>query len=189
LREKNARSKRKKINLYRKCKDKLTLLVNSWKDTPGKEEEALFQSLKQTAKKEKIMQAIGSRRIEEENKNLKKQIRLDNQNPNLPLEKIKSLKTKSEVCEKFPTETLTVVQRCQLFSAKPATPSRTMDYGQLNKNLITKPQHVYYKTVAEANTDPVASPAHQWEKRCGDRESGNEQNNEQKTQIGPEGKL
>ena len=187
MREKNARSKRKKINLYRKCKDKLTLLVKSWKDTPGKEEETLFQSLKQTAKKEKITQALGSRRIEEENK--KEQLRLENPNLNLPLEKIKSLKTKSEVCEKSPTETLTVVQRCQLFGAKPATPSRAMDYGQLNKNVITKPQHVYCKTVAEANTNLVASPAHQWEKRCGDRESGNEQNNEQKAQIGPEGKL
>ena len=93
------------------------------------------------------------------------------------------------MCEKFSTETLNVVQRCHLFGAKPATPSRAMDYGQLNKNLITKPQHVYCKTVAEAKTDLVASPAHQWEKRCGDRESGNEQNNEQKAQIGPEGKL
>ena len=73
------------------------------------------------------------------------------------------------------------------------------DCGKLRKSKITKPQTVYIRITADMYTEPVAGLAHQWEKRCGDGDgqgrprsqwdNRNVQNNEQKAQIGPEGKF
>ena len=72
-----------------KCKNKLTTLVGSWKDTPVNEEETLFQKLKITAKEEKILRTIESRRNPEDNKNLKQKRNLENLTP----EEIENLET------------------------------------------------------------------------------------------------
>ena len=61
--KKSAKSKRKKLELYQKCRKKLFLIVKNWKETPGMEEETLFTKLKETAMKEKILEELGTRRI------------------------------------------------------------------------------------------------------------------------------
>ena len=93
------------------------------------------------------------------------------------------------MCKKFPTETLNVVKRRQLFSAKPTTPSRAMDYGQLSKIIITKPQHVYCGRSSEAAGGPVTSPISQWERRAGNRDRGGRADSQWGKRDEPEGKL
>ena len=50
--KKKAKSKRKKLELYQECRNKLFLLMENWKETPGMEEERIFKKLKETAMKE-----------------------------------------------------------------------------------------------------------------------------------------
>ena len=64
LERKSERSRRKKIELYKNCKQKLTELVDNWKETLGSEEETLFGKLKETAMIERSMKKLGSQRIE-----------------------------------------------------------------------------------------------------------------------------
>ena len=59
----------------------LTTLVEILKATPVNEEATLFQKLKITAKKEKILRTIESRRNPEDNKNLKQKNNLENLTP------------------------------------------------------------------------------------------------------------
>ena len=67
-------------------------------------------------------------------------------------------------------ETLNVLQITDLISVKPVQPSCVKVFVQLSNLKITKPQQVYSSIAAEARTEPVAGPAHQWEKSSGDQE-------------------
>ena len=74
------------------------------------------------------------------------------------------------MCSEVSTETLHLLQIPDLSSVKPVQPSRAKDFGQLSNLKITKPQQLYSSIVAEARTEPVASPADQWEKSIGEKE-------------------
>ena len=84
-------------------------------------------------------------------------------------------------------------------NVKPILPSRAKDFGQLSNLTITKPQQVYSSIAAEARTEPVAGPSHQWEKSVGEQEGNTRpldqwekrdvQKSEQKAQIGLERKF
>jgi hypothetical protein len=65
LNKKTAKSKRKKIELFNYCKERLFSLLDSWKETPGTENETAFKKLKEKAKKERIVEAMGRRRLSE----------------------------------------------------------------------------------------------------------------------------
>jgi hypothetical protein len=52
--KKLAKSRKKKMELFRECKDRLYSLVSDWKGTPGKDEEKLYVVLKESVKKERI---------------------------------------------------------------------------------------------------------------------------------------
>ena len=150
-------SKKKKIELYKNCKKKLKEYVDNWKETLGSEEETLFGKLKETAMNEKTMKKLGSQRIEEEKK----------PKPEIP-KKVSTLETKMLMSSEVSMETLNVLQITDLISVKPVQPSCVKVFVQLSNLKITKPQQVYSSIAAEARTEPVAGPAHQWEKRCGD---------------------
>ena len=95
-------------------------------------------------------------------------------------------------------ETLNVLQITDLISVKPVQPSCVKVFVQLSNLNITKPQQVYSSIAAEARTEPVAGPAHQWEKSRGEREGQTRllgqwekrdvQKSEQRAQIGLERK-
>ena len=61
-RKKLARSKRKKIELMKESKEKLFGMIESWKETPGMEEERNFKKLKESAMKERIVELLGKKR-------------------------------------------------------------------------------------------------------------------------------
>ena len=61
-RKKLARSKRKKIELMKESKEKLFGMIESWKETPGMEEERNFKKLKESAMKERIVEILGRKR-------------------------------------------------------------------------------------------------------------------------------
>ena len=45
--KKTAKSRKKKIELFRKCKEKLFSLIENWKETPGSDEGKTFMKLKE----------------------------------------------------------------------------------------------------------------------------------------------
>jgi hypothetical protein len=193
LERKTSRSKSKKLNLYRKCKDTLLGSIRSWKNSPDIEEETLFQELRKVAKKEMILRVIGTRGSEEARK-MKETIEDEDEHLKLAPKIAKTQETNIVLCENLSTETLTVKWRRQLCDVKPARPNRAKGLEQLSNLKLTKPQQVYKYCVAEASTSPVTSPAHQWERSSGEGngqgwplgqwESRNEQNNVQTAQIG-----
>ena len=97
-----------------------------------------------------MLKEIGSREIEE------------NTNPKPNLKSEEKMKTKKVVCKDNSAETLNVKRLTDLFDVTSAR-----DCGKLRKSKITKPQTVYIRITADMYTEPVAGPAHQWEKRCG----------------------
>ena len=190
---KAARSRRKKIDLTKKCKEILTSTITDWNTTPWREEETLFEELKKIAKKERILIAIGRGEnveetpMKEPEKELLKPRNLRNPEPCL------------QMCDVHETETLLAAQPSQMPVLKPAAPSRAVYNGQVSNKIFTKPQPVYCGRLTEAEGGPVTSPTSQWEKRVGNRERGgwadsqlekrDEQTDVQSIQIGLEGKL
>ena len=61
-RKKLAKSKRKKIELMKECKHKLFEMVDNWKEPPGMEKERTYKKLKESARKERIVEILGRRK-------------------------------------------------------------------------------------------------------------------------------
>jgi hypothetical protein len=61
-RKKLKKSKRKKIELMKECKQKLFEMVDNWKETPGIEIERTYKKLKASARKERIVEILGRKR-------------------------------------------------------------------------------------------------------------------------------
>ena len=86
------------------------------------------------------------------------------------LKKVSTLKTKLLKCPDMSTETLHAPQIPDQLNAKPVQPSCAKDFGHLSNMKFTIPQPEYSSTAAEARTELVAGPAHQWEKSRGEQE-------------------
>ena len=153
--------RRRKIELYKKCKQKLKENIENWKETTVSEEETLFERMKEIAMLERRKKKSGRQRDEEEEE--------------LPISKPKSIRkvsplvTNLEKRAEKSAETLLVPEITSQENVNPDQPSCAKDFGQ--ENTITKPQPQYSSsTSAEARIKPVAGPAHQWEKSSGDLE-------------------
>ena len=60
-----AKSRKRKIELFKECKEILYKLIVDWKETPGKEEEIVCRKLKEKVKKERMNSMIGKRKEKE----------------------------------------------------------------------------------------------------------------------------
>ena len=172
---KAAKSRRKKIDLTKRCKIVLTSTITDWKATPWKEEETLFDEMKKTAKKELTMLAIGrgEKFEEKEIRETQKQEALMSRKPGTPEPSL-------QMCDVRTTETLLAAQPSLL----PA------EYrGQVREILFTKPQHVYCGRSSEAAGGPVTSPISQWARRAGNRDRGGRADSQWGKRDEPEGKL
>ena len=172
---KTAKSRRKKIDLTKKCKSTIKSTITDWKSTPWKEEETLLDEIKKTAKKELKMIAIGRGEKLEENEFSKTQKHeaLTSGNPG-------NLKPHLHLCDIRETETLLAAQPSLL-------PAELR--GQVEEKLFTKPQHVYCGSSSEAAGGPVTSPTSQWERRAGNRDRGGRADSQWRERNKLEGKL
>ena len=146
-----AKSKKKKLVLFRKCLENLKKIFEDEKSTPAAEEDRKFRSLKEKAKKEKIVKELGRsklKQIEEEN-----QRRMKTTLPDKPIPQ--EAKLDSDSC---PTITFDVVPRGDLGCDNPIVPFPATDSVEMSIFKITKPQPSSDSTAAEA---PVTSSPHQ----------------------------
>ena len=155
LERKSAKSKKKKIQLYKKCKQKMKENIINWKETKATEEETLFEETKEIAMLERRKKKSG-RKYEDNTEELSI---LKSES----VRKVSNLVSKLEECPEKSAETLLVPEITYLGNVKPDQPSRAKDFGQLRKTKITKPQPQYSNSrEAKSLMEPIAGPAHQW---------------------------
>ena len=144
-----AKSKKRKLHLYKKCRRLLEENVLDWKKVREKEEETLFQERKKIASEE--------RKAKEERKR-----------ENLP--RVSHLVNKFETSKEILAEPLFAPVAINLLYRTLEQPSRATDCGQMTEILITKPQLQYRPgRAAEARGDTTTGPPNQWERRSGEQ--------------------
>ena len=141
LERKTAKSKKKKLEIYRKCRQKLASSLEDWQATPAIEEERKFRVLKEKARKEKIVIELGAVKMKEIEENLRKKQTLKNSIP---------IVTDLVECTALEAETFDAELPADLGCDKPGTTSCNADCDQVNFFPFTKPQPLPRSTVAEA---------------------------------------
>ena len=151
IERKVARSKKKKLALFRKCLENLKKSFGDEKSTPAAEEERKFRSMKEKAKKENIVKELGRsklKQIEEESLRRKKTTLPD-----------KTVVQESKLdCDSHPTTNFDVVSQVDLGCDNPTVPFPDTDSVEMTIFKITKPQQSSDSTAAEAL---VTSSPHQ----------------------------
>jgi hypothetical protein len=164
LERKGAKSKKRKLHLYKKCRILLEENVLDWKKVREKEEETLFQEMKKNISEERRSEKIGR-----EPKEL--MVLEEARNKEEKLQRVSKLVTKFENCNVNLAETLFAPVAINLSCRTQELPSRATDCGEMKQITITKPQPVYRPgRAAEAPGDTGTGPPHQWERSSGDRD-------------------
>ena len=174
-----AKSRKRKIELFRDCREKLYNLVLDWKETPGKEEDIIYGILKEKVKKERINFKMGKRTENELNgmsasdgRNMSSNVgRRQLLEDDCKMTGKTTLKTTTHTeCVKAdqvaPIEARTTVRLStrQNVSKKALNPTSAKVSGQLSINIITKPQNVYSSGVQMPCDRLWTVPTNQWEK-------------------------
>jgi hypothetical protein len=157
-----ARSKKKKIQLYKKGRDQMKENIQNWKETKATEEETLFKEMKRIALQERkeMKQEID----DDEEKEEKEEENLTS------LRKVSNFVKKPENWKETLAVTLFAPKATNLRCVSPKQASSATDCGQLTKIIFTKPQPVYRPgRAAEARGKPRTGPTHQWERSSGDQ--------------------
>jgi hypothetical protein len=160
---KGAKSKKRKLHLYKKCRRLIEENVLDWKRVRENEEETLFQEMKKIISEERRSEKIGREPKElmvmKEERNKEK------------LQRVSKLVTKFENSNENLAESLFAPVAINLSCRTQELPSRATDCGEMKKNTITKPQLMYRPgRAAEAPGDTGTGPPHQWERSSGDRD-------------------
>ena len=77
-RKKLAKSKKKKLELTKECKEKLFGMVEDWKKTPDMEEERKYKKLKECVMKERMVEMLGKKRQERNPEELSEKMKKEN---------------------------------------------------------------------------------------------------------------
>ena len=163
LERKCARSKKKKIQIFKKCQDKMKENVQNWKETKATEEETLFKEMKRIA----LQERKEMKQEREEEKEREKEAKEENLTS---LRKVSNFVKKPENWKETLAVTLFAPKATNLRCVSPKQASSATDCGQLTKIIFTKPQPVYRPgRAAEARGKPRTGPTHQWERSSGDQ--------------------
>ena len=150
-----ARSKKKKLQLYKKGQAQLKENVLTWNETKATEEETLFREIKKIALQERRE---------------KKQEEKEEEGNLTSLKKVSNFVKNSEEWKETLAVTLFAPVATNLMCVSPDQHSSATDCGELRKSKFTKPQPGYIPgRAAEARGNPGTGPTHQWERMSGDQ--------------------
>ena len=202
--KKSMKSRKKKLELLKDCKEKLFGMIEDWKETPDMEEERNYRKLKENLKKERMVEVAGRKstgRKAEARPEMKKKEDLRKTTPrkkvwkkkmpgranggNSPMAKsfARKLDLKPNLSVKQMAERLETLQQINLSTAEVC--------GQLTSLKFSKPHYVYSSSGVQMQIAPrCTGPTNQWGESSGDRpgsrqphgqsDDGDEQDHEQK---------
>jgi hypothetical protein len=160
---KSAKSKKRKLHLYKKCRKLIEENVLDWKRVRENEEETLFQERKKIVSEE--------RRSEKTRRESRELIIIKEERNRENLQRVSNLVIKFENSNETLAESLFAPVAINLSCRTQELPSRATDCGEMKKIIITKPQLMYRPgRAAEARGDTSTGPPHQWERSSGDRD-------------------
>jgi hypothetical protein len=212
-RNKTSKSKKKKIELLKECKEILFSSIEDWKETPDMEEERRYNNLKESVTKERMLEMLGKKGKERqtgecpEMKNMKENLRKTTPRKKAikkmpgrvhggssPVAKnfVRQVGLRQNLNVKQMAEQIETSQQLNLITAEVC--------GEKQKRKFTKPQLVYSRIGVQISNEPQCTgPTDQWGERRGIRlgsrqppgqsDDRNEQNHEQKLQNGQKRKF
>ena len=146
--ERKPKARKRKLEVYRKCKEVLLKELTDWKMSPGAEEDEEFETLKEIAKQERKKKELKSETSE-------------------------YFVTTEVMCKTAePMKPFKVMRAVDLVCGKPIAPSSATVDGRMKKNVFTKPQQVYSGVAAEASSRPGPARPTNRERVAGNQETG-----------------
>ena len=161
--ERKPKARKRKLEVYRKCKEVLLKELTDWKMSPGAEEDEEFETLKEIAKQERKKKELANfkmKKSEERHKLLKS-------------ETSEYFVTTEVMCKTAePMKPFRVMRAVDLVCGKPIAPSSAAVDGRMKKIVFTKPQQVYSGVAAEASSRPGPARPTNRERVAGNQETG-----------------
>jgi hypothetical protein len=212
-RNKTSKSKKKKLELLKECKEKLFSSIEDWKETPDMEEERRYKNLKESVTKERMMEMLGKKGKERQTEECPEMKKMKENLRKTTPRKIARKKMpgrvhggSSPVAKNFVRQVglrqnLNVKQMAELIETSQQINLTTAEVcGEKQKRKFTKPQLVYSRIGVQISNEPQCTgPTDQWGERRGIRlgsrqppgqsDDRNEQNHEQKLQNGQKRKF
>ena len=162
--ERKSKSRKRKLEIYRKCRKVLLNELTDWKTSPGVEEDKEYKTLKEIAKKERTQKEFANRKLKKSEEPRHKL---------LETETSQQLVTKKVMCKMSePIKPFVVMRAIDLVCGKPVAPSRATVDGTMNKTMFTKPQQIYSRVAAEALSSPGPAQPTNRERVAGKQETG-----------------
>ena len=143
-----AKSKKRRLAIYRKSRERLPKLLEDWLDTPGKEEERKYKRLKEKAMKENIVEEIGRRKM-------KKKTEDDTSNEDIPDKSCQNANVRT--CNVTLSNASNTEPAADLGCDNHPDVPYTTDCARMSQTLFTKPQQRQTESSAEAD-DVTSEP-------------------------------
>ena len=161
--ERKSKARKRKLELYRKCKEILLKELTDWKTNPGAEENEEFETLKETAKEERKKKEVANIKMKKSEERYKL----------LHPDKSQYFVTNDVMCKvSEQLKPFGVMRSVDLVCGKPLAPSSDAVDGIMKKMKFTIPQQVYRGVAAEAPSRPGPARPTNRERVAGNQETG-----------------
>jgi hypothetical protein len=143
--ERKSKSRKKKLEIYRKCRKVLLNELTDWKTSPGVEEDKEYKTLKEVAREERTQKEFANMKLKKTEERRQK----------LETETSQHLETHKVMCKlSEPIKPFVVMRAIDLVCGKPEALSLATVDGTMKKTIFTKPQQIHSRLAAEALSSP-----------------------------------
>jgi hypothetical protein len=143
--ERKSKSRKKKLEIYRKCRKVLLNELTDWKTSPGVEEDKEYKTLKEVAREERTKKECANMKLKKTEERRQK----------LETETSQHLETHKVMCKlSEPIKPFVVMRAIDLVCGKPEALSLATVDGTMKKTIFTKPQQIHSRLAAEALSSP-----------------------------------